>query len=190
MIEEVRKKLESMGPRAQKATLVAGDIVHMESLASDQFALILAMGDPLSICSDPQRAANEFARIARSGGIVIATADNKLAAIDHFVQRGNLDALEDFLNSSRTQWLTQDERERFDLTTFTPATLRKFFERAGFEVLDITGKTILPIRENKKLLDHPNAVARLLKLEQDLAKDPASAGRAGHLQIAARKSAG
>jgi ubiquinone/menaquinone biosynthesis C-methylase UbiE len=188
MVEEVRKKLESMGPRAQKASLLTGDIVHMESLASDQFAMILAMGDPLSICSDPQRAANEFARIARPGGIVIATADNKLAAIDHFIQRGNLDALEDFLNSSRTQWLTQDERERFDLTTFTPATLRKLFERAGFEVLDITGKTIIPVRENKKLLEHPNAIARLLKLEQDLAKDPASAGRAGHLQIVARKN--
>jgi len=36
-------------------------------------------------------------------------------------ERGNLDALEEFVHTGRTQWLTQDERERFELTTFTPA---------------------------------------------------------------------
>ena len=34
----------------------------------------------------------------------------------------------------------RDERERFELTTFTPATLRKLFEKSGFEVLDIDGE--------------------------------------------------
>lgn len=187
MIEEVRRKLETMGPKAHKATLLVEDIVQMPSVPADQFTLILAMGDPLSICSDPQRAANEFGRISKSGGIVIATADNKLAAIDHFVERGNLDVLEQFIQTNQTQWLTQDERERFELKTFTPATLRKLFERAGFEVLEITGKTIVPVRQNKKLLEYPDAVSRLLKIEAELAKDPASAGRAGHLQIVARR---
>src|SRR5262249_53809862 len=121
------------------------------------------------------------------GAKVIATADNKLAAIDHYVERGNLDALEEFIQTERTNWLTQDERERFELTTFTPATLRKLFERAGFEVIEIVGKTIIPARQNKKLIEAPNGIERLLKLEQELAKDPASAGRAGHLQIVARR---
>lgn len=187
MMEEVRRKVETMGPRASKATLLVEDIVQMPQIAGDQFSLILAMGDPLSICTDPQRAANEMGRISKAGGIVIATADNKLAAIDHFIERGNLDALEQFIQTGRTQWLTQDERERFELTTFTPASLRKLFERAGFEVLDITGKTIIPVRSNKKLLEYPDAVSRLLKLEQELSKDPASAGRAGHLQIVAKR---
>jgi ubiquinone/menaquinone biosynthesis C-methylase UbiE len=187
MIEQVRGKLDSMGPRKDRATLVVGDIVQMPQLESDAFGLVLAMGDPLSICSDPPRAVREFARISHPGGIVIATADNKLAAIDHYVQRGNLDALEAFLRSGRTQWLTADERERFELTTFTPASLRKLFEHVGFEVLDITGKTIVPVRQNKKLLDDPDAVTRLLRIESELAKDPASAGRAGHLQITAKK---
>jgi hypothetical protein len=31
-------------------------------------------------------------------------------------------------------------------------------------------------------------VERLLKLEQDLSKDPAAAARAGHLQITARRA--
>src|ERR1051325_5406611 len=77
MIEQVREKLES-NPRAKKATLLVADIVAMPNLPADRFALTLAMGDPLSICSDPQSAANEMFRTTRAGGVIIATADNKL----------------------------------------------------------------------------------------------------------------
>jgi SAM-dependent methyltransferase len=188
MIEQVRSKLQEMGPKAKKGSLLVADIVDLSMLEPDQFGLILAMGDPLSICSDPARAAKEMHRILRLGGTVIATADNKLAALDHFVERGNLEALEEFVHTGRTQWLTADEREQFQLTTFTPLSLRKLFERAGFEVLAVDGKTIIPVRDNKRLLEHPQAVERLLRLEQELSRDPASAARAGHLQIVARKA--
>ena len=188
MIEPVRGKLGSYGPRAKRATLVVGDIAEMPQVAADQFQLLLAMGDPLSICSDAASAVREFARIAKPGAIVIATADNKLAAIDYFVERGNLDMLEQFISSGKTHWLTQDERERFDLTTFTPASLARLFERTGFEVIEVRGKTIIPARQNKKLLEDPDAVERLLRIEAELAKDPASAGRAPHLQIVAKRT--
>ena len=187
MVEATRRKTETMGPRAKKATLVVGDIVSMPQLESDAFSLLLAMGDPLSICSDPGKAAREFARITRPGGIVIATADNKLAAIDYYIERGSLDALEQFIESSKTNWLTQDEREKFELTTFTPAGLAKLFETVGFEVIDVLGKTILPVRQNKKLLESPDAVDRLIRLEQSLARDASTAAFAGHLQITAKR---
>ena len=187
MIEQTRAKVAELGNKAQKAALVVADIVQMPELPADTFELILAMGDPLSICSDPQRAAREMSRMSKAGGVVIATADNKLAALDHFADRGNLDELEQFVQSSRTHWLTPDEREQFELRTFTPASLRRLFEQAGFEVLSIVGKTIVPVRQNKGLLAQPDAVQRLLRLEQELSKDPASAARAAHLQIVARK---
>jgi ubiquinone/menaquinone biosynthesis C-methylase UbiE len=188
MIEQVRGKLESLGPKGRKAELVVADIVEMAAVPSDAFELVVAMGDPLSICSDAKRACREMARITRAGGVVIATADNTLAGIDHFIERGSLDALEDFVRSSRTNWLTADERERFELTTFTPASLRRLFESNGFEVVEVAGKTVIPVRQNKKLLEGPAAVERLLKLEAELSKDPASAGRCGHLQIVARRT--
>jgi len=187
MIEQTRRKVEEMGAKAKRATLLVADIVDLSTLPADAFSLTLAMGDPLSICTDPQRAAREMHRTTKPGGVVIATADNKLAAIPHFIERGNLDALEEFILSGKTQWLTAEERERFELTTFTPATLRKLFEKAGFEVVDLIGKTILPVRENKRLLEPPDAVERLLRLEENLGKDPACAAVAGHLQITVRR---
>jgi len=188
MIEEVRKKLEAQGPRAKRATLVVNDIIAMNDLPDAHFGLTLAMGDPLSICSDPVSAVREMFRITRPGGLVIASADNKLAAIDHFVEKGNVDALHDFLKTGRTNWLTGDERERFELTTFTPQSLRKLFEKSGFDVLDLIGKPVIPVRANKLLLSKPDAIDTLLKLEAELQRDPTTAGRAAHLQIVARKA--
>jgi SAM-dependent methyltransferase len=188
MVEQARRKTEEMGEaKARKATLVVADIVDLAPLPGDTFSLTLAMGDPLSICSDALRAAREMHRVCKPGGVVIATADNKLAAIDHYVERGNLDALEEFVRSGKTHWLTAEERERFELTTFTPLSLRKLFEKAGFEVVTLIGKTILPVRQNKRLLEAPGAVERLLRMEEDLARDPATAAVAGHLQITVRK---
>jgi SAM-dependent methyltransferase len=187
MIAQVREKLEALGPKAKRAEVVVGDIVEMGELPTERFALVLAMGDPLSICSDATRAAREMHRITKPGGVVIATADNKLAALDHYVERGGLDALEEFVHSGKTNWLTADERERFELTTFTAASLRKLFERSGFEVIDLVGKPVIPVRDNRRLLEHDRAIERLLKLEHELSKDPASAARAGHLQITARR---
>ena len=187
MIEQTREKVNALGPKAKRATLLAADIVDMPALPSDSFQLVLAMGDPLSICSDPARAAREMRRITREGGVVIATADNKLAALDHFVERGQLEELEKFIDTGRTHWLTADRREQFELTTFTVSSLRALFEKSGFEVLQLVGKPIVPVRQNRALLSRPDAIQRLLRLEQELARDPASAARAGHLQITARR---
>src|SRR3954454_1690719 len=51
MIEQTRAKTEAMGPRARKATLVVANIAQMPEVPADTFSLVLAMGDPLSICS-------------------------------------------------------------------------------------------------------------------------------------------
>lgn len=189
MVEQARKNAAELGPKAHRAAFVAGDIVDLSQLPADHFALLLAMGDPLSICSDPARAVREMLRICRPGGVVIATADNKLAALDYFAQRGDLDGLEEFARTGRTRWLTADQREQFELQTFTPGSLRRLFEAAGFAVLDLIGKTIVPARKNELLLQRPDAVDRLLRIEQELSRDPASAACASHLQITARKPA-
>ena len=187
MIEQARHKVEAMGPRARRATLLAADIIDLPMIEKQSMSLTLAMGDPLSICTDAQAAVREMFRITRRGGVVIATVDNKLAALPHYIEKGSLDALEAFVQNSRTQWLTADERERFELTTFTPLSVRKLFESVGFEVAGIIGKPVVNVRQNKLLLEAPDAVERLLRIEAELSRDPAAAACAGHLQITARR---
>jgi ubiquinone/menaquinone biosynthesis C-methylase UbiE len=181
MIGEVRGKI------ANPDDAIVGDIVDLPMLPGEAFALTLAMGDPLSICSDPPAAAGEMFRTCQPGGVVIATADNRTAAPTAYLERGDLDGLEDFLRTGRTSWVTSAVAEQFPLATFTPAGLRKLFEAAGFEVLKVTGNTVLPIRRFRELLEDKAAYKRLLKLELDLQKDPSTAAAAGHLQITARR---
>ncbi len=189
MIEQTRAKLQSLGAKSAKATLRVADIVDLAGIESGRFDLIVAMGDPLSICSDPARAVREMRRICKPGGTVIATADNKLAALDHFLDRGDIDGVESFLKTGKTQWLTPDQSERFQLTAFTPGELQRLFDRGGFEIVKLIGKTVLPIRAFKNLLKDDSAFDRLLRLEMELSKDSTAAARASHLQIVARKPA-
>jgi len=189
MIEQTRSKVETMGARAAKATTIVGDIVEMPGIESDQFQLMVVMGDPLSICSDAARAAAEMRRICKTGGVVIATADNKLAAVEHFMDQRDTTGLQEFLRTSRTRWLTDNEKEQFELTTFTPAELRHLFERAGWEILSLLGRTILPVRQYRHLLTDEAEVERMLRMEMELAKNESGAGRAAHLQIIVRKPA-
>ncbi|MGH7179687.1 MAG: class I SAM-dependent DNA methyltransferase [Tepidisphaeraceae bacterium] len=187
MIEQSRRNVAEQKHNSTRARFEVADVVRMPQLGADGFGLVLALGDVLSICSDPQRACRELSRIVKPGGIAIATADNKLAALDHYVRLGNLDSLEEFVATGRTSWLTADEREQFELSTFTPGAFAKLFEKSGFEVLELTGKTVLPLRQNKSMLNADDAMQRLLKVEERLSRDPASVGRAAHLQIVAAK---
>ena len=187
MVGEVRGKLDALG-KTNRAEAHVADIVAMPALPSATFALTLAMGDPLSICRDPVAATREIARTLAPGGVVVATADNKLAAIDHYLQAGDLDAFETFMQTGRTRWLTRDAGEQFELHTFTPANLRRMFDKNGLDVIEVTGKTILPVRQHRELLrSSPEAFRRLVEIEKTLGGDEDAAARASHLQIVARR---
>src|SRR4051794_20485153 len=69
MIEQTRDKVQTMGPRAARATLLVADIVDLSMIASQSMRLCVAMGDPLSICSDAAAAVREMHRISQPGGV-------------------------------------------------------------------------------------------------------------------------
>ena len=94
--------------------------------------------------------------------------------------------LSEFLHGGRTHWLTKDAAEQFEITTFAPDELRRLAEVAGFEVLDMVGKTVLPMRHYQQLLADSESRRAWAKVEKSLCRDSAAIGRASHLQIACR----
>lgn len=194
MLDEVSKKLAvwsekpDLASKAARGTVQAADAVDLRAFPEGHFQLVMAMGDVVSICSNPGQAINEVARLLAPGGMFVFTVDNRLAAFDYFVESGNLEELGSFVKTGQTHWLTRSEHEQFAVHMFMPDEIESLLRGRGYTVLSRIGKTILPVRNNKKFFDPPEAIERLVALEHLLNKDPVAHARASHLQLAAQKT--
>ena len=191
MLDQAAAKAAELGPRAEPlASYVKADLADMSAIPDGKFALAIAQGDPICHAGENAgRAFRECARILAPGGVLVASMDNALAAIDHFLDDKDVAGLERFLRSGLTEWLAHEEAERFRLRMFRPDELRALCRESGLEVLDLFGKPVLPLRKHAALLDDPAQAETLLKLERKLSREEALLGRAAHLQLAARKPA-
>jgi SAM-dependent methyltransferase len=208
MVDEARKQVEgkkgsgstcaqhpsgrsgksNLTPFSPKAEFLQADLMDLSALPASHFGFGVALGEPLCSTAEPAKALREIARIFAPGGVLLASFDNRIACIDHYVERGEPGELEQFLRTGRTRWLTREQSERFELHTFTPDQIRKLFAAAGFDVLDMIGKTVLPMRRFRGLLAEPEARRRWARIEKELAGDPANLARCAHIQVAGRKS--
>ncbi|NOT02837.1 MAG: methyltransferase domain-containing protein [Phycisphaerales bacterium] len=183
MLEQARRKLSETGD--ERASFHRADLVDMSGLPAGHFALALALGDPIGCAESPARALKEIRRLLTPDGKLIATFDNRLNAIEFYLQTADTEQLTEFLRTGRTNWLTRDRDERFEIATYTPAQVRKLLESAGFEIVDMIGKTVLPMRHHRPLLEDAAAARTWMKIEKSLCRDEAAMGRAAHLQVVA-----
>lgn len=186
MVDEARRQVGETGD-ADRAVFLQADLVDLSGLPANHFGLAVALGEPIGLARDPARAVSEIARVLAPGGALVATFDNRVACVDYYVERGEPAELERFLRTGRTYWLTRAASERFEIHTFEPDALRRMFAAAGFDVLDLIGKTVLPMRQCRAQLEDPVARRRWADIEKGLHRDPANLARCAHLQIAARK---
>ncbi len=186
MVDEARYQLGEGGD-ADRASFMQADLVDLAALPRDHFALATAMGEPIGCTADPSTALKQIHGVLSPGGVLVATFDNRVACVDHYIQEGDVEALQRFLRTGRTRWLTRDPSEQFEIHTFEPAQLRRLLEAAGFEVVELIGKCVLSLRQHRALLEDPVSRRKWAALERTLARDEANFGRCPHLQVAARK---
>ena len=186
MVEQARRKVEAAG-REDRAEFVVADLADLSALDRGRFALATAFGDPIGCTDRPGKAVKQIARVLQPGGTLVATFDNRLAGIEHYLEKGRIEELETFLKTGRTTWLTQDAAEQFPIATYTPAQVRKLMTGAGLEVVDMIGKSVLPVRSYRKMLADGAMRRRLGKIEKRLWRDEAAIGRCAHIQVAARR---
>jgi S-adenosylmethionine-dependent methyltransferase len=189
MICRARDRVGAEYP-GREADFLRADIADLRDLPSGTYQMAIAQGDPLSFTGDPRRAAREIHRILAPGGIAVCSVDNRCAGYDHYLEKGDVEALEAFHKSGNTEWLARDRKDRFPTHAFLPAELERLFVQSGFEVLELAGKTALDVRHHAALLDDPVQYRKLLKVELECRREPAFLGRAAHLEIVARKGAG
>lgn len=172
---------------AEPGALWHASIDDMTGLPAESYDFIVGQGDPLNCAEKPGRAFKELARLLRPGGVLLLSVDNRLQGIYHYFREGDVDGLEEFLRTGRTRWITDVEEERYVLTMFTPGQIRAMCRERGLELLGLIGKTVLPLRRFKELLEDREKRERLLKLEESLQQEEALFANAAHLEFAARK---
>ena len=119
-------------------------------------------------------------------GILVASLDNRLAALDFHLAGGHAEEVARFLRDGRTHWLTKDRKERFPIHTFTPNGIRTLVTETGYDLLDLVGKTILPLRQHRALLKTADLRRTWARIEKKLCRDADAIGRASHIQFACR----
>lgn len=186
MIDQARRKLAETGD--VRASFHHADLMDLSGLPEGQFGLALALGDPVGCTESPAKALKEIRRLLTPDGKLVATFDNRLNAIEFYLQSGDAEQLTAFLRTGRTHWLTRDRDERFEIATYTPGQVRVLLESAGFEVVDMIGKTVLPMRHYRALLEDATAARAWMKIEKSLCRDDAAIGRAAHVQVVASPS--
>ena len=185
MLDQARQRAEQL-QIAGRCTFVKANLEDLGALPEAGFSFAVAQGDPLSCCVKYTSAVTEIWRVLRPGAIAVISVDHKWGGIRHFFEK-NLEGLEEFARSGRTEWLTEREEERFPLKMFDPDELRSLFEKQGFAVLDLIGKLVLPIKEYANLLEDRQLFDRLLTLERKLHRTASMLSSASHLQISVRK---
>jgi hypothetical protein len=73
------------------------------------------------------------------------------------------------------------------MTMFTPGQLRAMARERGLEFVSMIGKTVLPLRRFRELLDDAGKRESLVKLEESLHAEEALLANAAHLEFVVRK---
>jgi len=185
MLDQARRKLA--GHRGtDRCTFVQTDLSDLSDLAGQTFSIALALGDPIGCTASPPVTLKRIRRVLRRDGVLVATFDNALAAVDYYLERGDAAALSRFLRDGKSHWLTARKEEQFPIFHYSPSALIRLMTTAGFEVLDVVGKTVLPMRRHRDLLESPSQRRTWAKIERKLCRRPDAIGRASHLQVACR----
>jgi ubiquinone/menaquinone biosynthesis C-methylase UbiE len=183
MLDQARRKLEHQGD-LKRAVFVQADLCELGAVPDAEFALAVAFGDPIGSTSSPARALKETRRILRPEGVLVATFDNKLSAVDFYLQKGDAKELARFLRRGVTHWLTRDPDEQFPIHTYSPQEVVKLVESAGFQVIELLGKTVLPMRHYRHLLETSESRRIWAAVEKRLCRDRDALVLASHIQVA------
>ena len=185
MLDQARRKIDPLN-RSHRAVYLQADLCDLSSLLQREFALAIAFGEPIGCSDSPAKALKQIRRTLCDDGVLVATLDNRLAGIDYYLSKGDRRALARFLRDGKTNWLTKDTDERFPIHTYSPSDVRSLLDTVGFELLDMVGKTVLPMRHYRSLLETPEDRRSWAKIEKSLCRSPDAMGRAAHLQFACR----
>lgn len=186
MLDVAAAKVRAAGPPG-RARFVQGGIEAL-GFPDAAFDFVFCEGDPLSYCIGAEaRAARELLRVLRPGRGFYVSVDNRWMGALGFLHAGQAERAFQAVERG-------DSADPYGMPVhaFEAAELRAMLEAAGARDVRVTGKILLTNFLGEPavaaLAADPGLRAKLWDLEDRVARDPALAGLAGHLQAVGRKA--
>jgi SAM-dependent methyltransferase len=153
----------------------------------NSFDFVLAEGDPISYCSDPDLAVKELDRVLKPGHYLSAGVDSYYYTLSGMLNRPEID-FHKFEKVRREKRFFANDCG-FGFWLFTPEDLLKLFKKHGFKVIKIVGKPVLFRNrpETAPLLKDPERAQKLIDIELRFCEVASIVGNSGHLHIVAQK---
>lgn len=160
-----------------------GDVCNI-GFPDNHFDFVLAEGDPISYCSNPDKAVGELSRVLKLDCFISAGVDSLFSIVRRMLSaKHDVDEAMKILHEKRLY----AEETGFHFWAFTPKNLKDLFEKHGLKVVKIAGKTVLYSREMEPMLQDSEKTKKLLEIEFKLCEEESIVGLGGHLHIVARK---
>lgn len=165
-----------------------GDICNIP-FGDSSFDFVLAEGDPISYCSNPDLAVKELGRVLKPNCHLSAGMDSYYSILGRMLNQSEVDF--DRFDKVRREKKIFAKEWGFDCWLFTPEELKKLFKKHGFKVIKLVGKPVMFRNrpEIAPLFKDPAKVQRMIDIEFEFCEEASIVGYSGHLHIVAEKIA-
>ncbi|MBI9090571.1 MAG: methyltransferase domain-containing protein [Desulfobacterium sp.] len=162
------------------------DICDMAALGDNAFDLVLALGMPLSLCSDPNQAVSELSRITKPGGHVVCDTMNRFRRALDLAKKNDMTQFLTVLNNGKV--VADSGLTHY---CFGPEELEALFREQGLTPCKTAAITPFlehpPSTKQVKILDDDQMFNQLDKAFQTVAEEPWVLGLTSRLLMVAQK---
>jgi SAM-dependent methyltransferase len=174
---------------ADRVTIFQSDICDLFGLDDDRFDLALALGDPLSYCTDAAKGLTELHRVTRKGGMLFVEVENRFTAARSGGRRGS--GWAELLEVLRTGQAIMPDAPDFRIRMFEPTDLHLLLQDVGWRpVRTMPGHLLWALLGDDVLQqagDDPQQFAEMLAAERELRACRDLWGAGGDIQVLACK---
>ncbi len=165
-----------------------GDICSMPFVDST-FDFVLAEGDPISYCSNPDSAIKELGRVLKPNCYLSAGVDSLYYTLRRMLNQPDIDFDQFHKVHMEKRFFAKDWG--FQCWAFTPKDLKRLFAKHGFKVVKIAGKSVMFTSrpETEAVFKDSARIQKVLDIELKFCEEPSIVGYGGHLHIVAQKKA-
>ncbi|MFX1343871.1 MAG: class I SAM-dependent methyltransferase [Promethearchaeota archaeon] len=184
---DVGLKLAEKENLEKNIEFINADITDMNCFENESFDMVLAQGDPVGYCGNPQKAIEELYRVAKVDAYVSVSIDSFYSQLVRLIVNNDFEKINQYIESHLSEF-----SGGFPQYNFTIEELKDMFEKTGLKVIEVIGKLVFSrfIRREKlnELLSDEKLYNKIFELEITFNKEPSIIGLSGHIQMIGRKT--